>query len=143
VNSAKIANARLVLQPGQTCPHDVSSSRTPTQFILKALAPRATDYSPSSSEAMWEKKLAETYENIMDSANMTGFSTLEIPQIGTGFYECDPKESAKIAVKTVTEWLRQNRDTKITEVRFNFNLPGNRNPDNHYVAAFNEVLFTI
>ena len=145
VSSAKSANAAgLVLQPGKIYRHDVSNAGTPTKCILNALAPRATEYGPTGFRSgTWQDKLAETYENIMDSANTTGFSTLEIPQIGTGFYGCDPKESAKIAVKTVKEWLRQNLDTKITEVRFNFNLPGNRNPDNHYVAAFNEVLFTI
>ncbi len=57
-----------------------------------------------------EKLLADCYNNSMRLAMEHGIRTIAFPSISTGVYHFPLELAAKIAMSTVTEFLRENED---------------------------------
>ncbi|MEM3004276.1 MAG: O-acetyl-ADP-ribose deacetylase [Candidatus Bathyarchaeia archaeon] len=61
--------------------------------------------------------LADAYRNSLELAVLKGLRTVSFPSISTGAYGYPIEEAAKIAVKTVKDFLEQKADT-LREVNF-------------------------
>lgn len=80
--------------------------------IIHAVAPRAT------SDPHWRETLAATYAGCMEVADDNDVQAIAFPALGTGVFGCDPKTSPQIAFDSVYDYLHNNPESSVTEVRF-------------------------
>ncbi len=55
--------------------------------------------------------LSNAYKNSLLLAKQHRIKSISFPSISTGSYRCDIKESSKVALKTVVEFIKDNPDT--------------------------------
>ncbi|MGC9120423.1 MAG: O-acetyl-ADP-ribose deacetylase [Sulfurihydrogenibium sp.] len=82
---------------------------------------------PVCNGVMTEKEkelLSDAYRNSLLIAKQHNIKSVSFPSISTGAYRCDIKESSKVALKTVIDFIKQNPDTfdKIQFVLFQENI---------------------
>ena len=65
-----------------------------------------------------EKNLEDCYKNTLDMCAENGLRSVAFCCISTGVFHFPNKKAAEIAVKTVSEWLRENPG-KVERVIFN------------------------
>ena len=65
-----------------------------------------------------EKNLEDCYKNTLDMCAENGLRSVAFCCISTGVFRFPSKKAAEIAVKTVSEWLRENPG-KVERVIFN------------------------
>ncbi len=63
-----------------------------------------------------EKLLANAYRNSLALALKEGYKTISFPSISTGAYGYPVREASKVALKTIIEFLKENKG--LEEVRF-------------------------
>lgn len=69
---------------------------------------------PICNGVMTEKEktlLSNSYRNSLLIAKHFGIKSISFPSISTGAYRCDIKESSKVALKTVIDFVKENPDT--------------------------------
>jgi O-acetyl-ADP-ribose deacetylase len=64
-----------------------------------------------------ESTLASAYRNSLDLARQSGIKTIAFPSISTGAYGFPIEKAARIAFKTVSDWV-QAHPGEVKEVRF-------------------------
>ena len=86
----------------------------PAKHVIHTVGPI---YSGSISDA---EDLRNCYWNSLEVAKTNDLHSIAFPGISTGVYGYPKKEAAKIALKTVKEWLESNSayDMEITIVNF-------------------------
>ena len=80
-----------------------SAGRLPAKYVFHAVGPRYRG--GQNGEPV---QLASCYTNCLDMAAEKSVATISFPSISTGIYGYPIEEAADIAVKTVTEWLREH-----------------------------------
>ena len=82
----------------------------PAKYIIHVVGPSRNKRNPSI--------LKLCYTNSLVLASQNNFKSIAFPCISTGNYEFDPILACEIAVKSVREWLEQNKQTTIQTVIF-------------------------
>ena len=80
------------------------AGRLPAQYILHAVGPRYRDGAHGESEL-----LASCYRTCLALAAERNLKTISFPSISTGIYGYPIDEAAELAVRTVADFLQQNR----------------------------------
>lgn len=84
--------------------------RLPAKYVIHTPGPRWNGGMKGEPEL-----LASSYRNSLELADRYGCKTVDFPSISTGVYRFPLDKAAKIAVKTIKEFLKQ--DTCIERVR--------------------------
>jgi O-acetyl-ADP-ribose deacetylase (regulator of RNase III) len=85
--------------------------RLPAAWVIHTVGPVYHRYAPAEAAGL----LAAAYRNSLREAARIGAKTVAFPAISTGVYGYPKEEAARIAVKTVAEFLRE--EPAIEEVR--------------------------
>ncbi|MBV8475342.1 MAG: O-acetyl-ADP-ribose deacetylase [Acidobacteriaceae bacterium] len=80
-----------------------SAGRLPARYVFHAVGPRYRDGQHDEPA-----QLASCYTKCLDMAAERELATISFPSISTGIYGYPIEEAADIAVRTVTEWLREH-----------------------------------
>lgn len=86
--------------------------RLKARFVIHTVGP--VWYGGSQGE---EETLANAYRNSLDLAKQKGIKTIAFPSISTGAYGFPIERASRIALKTVSDWVREHPG-KLEEVRF-------------------------
>ncbi|MDQ2843429.1 MAG: O-acetyl-ADP-ribose deacetylase [Acidobacteriota bacterium] len=81
-----------------------SGGLLPAKYIFHAVGPRYRDGTHDES-----KLLISCYSTCLKLASERDVKTMSFPSISTGIYGYPIDEAAEIAVRTVADWLRENR----------------------------------
>jgi O-acetyl-ADP-ribose deacetylase len=81
-----------------------SAGRLPARYVFHAVGPRYRDGRHEESDL-----LASCYRTCLELAAERDVKTISFPSISTGIYGYPIAEAAEIAVRTVANWLRENR----------------------------------
>lgn len=93
----------------------------PAKYVIHTVGPVW-----NGDKAEKEQLLADSYNNSLKLAVANGVKTIAFPNISTGIYHFPKDKAAKIAIKTVKDFLEEN--DSVTEVTFvcfddeNYNL---------------------
>jgi len=82
----------------------------PASYVIHTVGPV---YSGSSDNPI---KLASCYKECLNLAEKNNLKSISFPAISTGIYGYPIEEAAKIAFKTILNWLKQNQNIRL--VRF-------------------------
>jgi O-acetyl-ADP-ribose deacetylase (regulator of RNase III) len=82
-----------------------SAGEMKANFIVHAVG-------PAFQEEELEEKLRKTILNALKEAEAKGISEIAFPPMGAGFYGVPLKESARITLSSVAEYLRENTNLK-------------------------------
>jgi len=81
-----------------------SAGLLPAKFVFHAVGPRYRD--GLHDEAV---QLASCYRTCLEMAAQREATSISFPSISTGIYGYPIEDAAAVALKTVTEWLRNHR----------------------------------
>lgn len=102
-----------------------SAGRMPAKYVIHTVGP--VWHGGKNNE---DEKLANCYSNSLKLAVKSGCKTVAFPNISTGVYHFPKERASKIAVTTVREFLKENKEIeKVVFVCFdeeNFNLINNQ-----------------
>lgn len=84
----------------------------PAKFVIHTVGPF---YDPRNDKIA--EKLASCYSNTLKLAKQNGMKTIAFPSISTGVYSYPVNEASKIAVETVSNYIKQNPND-FDEIRF-------------------------
>jgi len=82
----------------------------PSSYVIHTVGPV---YHGSSDDPV---KLASCYKECLNLARSNNLKSISFPAISTGIYGYPMEEAAKIAFKTIINWLKKNQNIKL--VRF-------------------------
>ena len=80
-----------------------TAGNLPSQFVIHTVGPVWNGGKKKEAEL-----LAACYQNSLKIAVERKLSSIAFPNISTGIYDYPKKEAAEIAIKTVSEFLKQN-----------------------------------
>jgi O-acetyl-ADP-ribose deacetylase (regulator of RNase III) len=89
-----------------------SGGRLKARFVIHAVGP--VWYGGSQGE---EQILTAAYRNSLELAAQHGIKTVAFPSISTGAYGFPIEKASRIAIRTVSEWIRTH-PRNVEEVRF-------------------------
>ena len=82
-----------------------SGGKLPARFVIHTVGPVW-----NNGENQEERKLAGCYRNSLELAVKSGCKTIAFPNISTGIYGFPKELAAKVAVKTVKEFLQKSEE---------------------------------
>jgi O-acetyl-ADP-ribose deacetylase len=106
----KIISTQGLVVPGKAV--ITSGGKLPVKCVIHAVGP--IWYGGNHKEA---EKLASAYSESLKLATSNNLESIAFPSLSTGAYHYPVDQAAKIALETVTEYLRLNK-TSLKEVRF-------------------------
>jgi O-acetyl-ADP-ribose deacetylase len=89
-----------------------SGGRLKARFVIHTVGP--VWYGGSQGE---EQILASAYRNSLELAEQNGIKTVAFPSISTGAYGFPIEKASRIAIRTVSGWIRAHPQS-VEEVRF-------------------------
>lgn len=97
------------IMKGRTLPNGkvilTNAYNLPSKYIIQTVGPKVDDI-PTEQD---KKDLNACYYNSLEIAKEKGLKSIAFPCIATGLYGFPKEEASKIAIKTITDYIKENQ----------------------------------